>query len=247
MTKNKFNRIVFGFGLFSLVSCLSNPSGLTANFFKNRKWTCWESDDGNIKVYITGRYFGEYTSGVGTIKGGLNKFYYSSFVFNADGDPTSDYLNFYKFDGTYRSDYTYFIKAVKNGSKIDENKIFLSSSTGYEITLNAKSIDALNVDLRYVIRASLKSQKTGISFSHTFNSESFENGAVYYTNYNEERLLLSFGDNYRFTIKKGYDVVCTGSYNATKESARLTFDTNEIFDSNESIDFDLLFDNKIDS
>ena len=125
--------------IFSLTACFSNPSGLTANFFKNRKWTCWESDDGNIKVYITGRYFGEYTSGVGTIKGGLNKFYYSSFVFNADGDPTSDYLKFYKFDGTYRSDYNYFIKVVTEAYKYAVSNIPINENGFRDILLERKN------------------------------------------------------------------------------------------------------------
>ena len=247
MIKKTIKDVLLAAVLLSTCSCSSNPSGLTKEYFKDKKWVKWQTRDGSIQITIAGSYFNKYTSGVGSISGAEDKYYYARFVFNAEGNPKWDFLQFYKMDGSKRIDYTFDLKAVMIDKHVATDKIMIVSSSGEETILYEEKMNNSNIDLREVVNAKILSTEKQLEFNHTFDSESLQSGAVYFANFNNSTLKLHFENDFKFTIRENWDIKCSGSYFATRETVKLTFDTNEIFDSSESIDFDLLFDNKIDS
>lgn len=233
--------------IFSLTACFSNPSGLTEKFFEGKKWTEWRTEDDTIKISVTGSYFGKYQNGIGSVKGAPDKYYYARFIFNVQGSSDWDYLLFYKMDGRYSTDFKFDLKAVKKENIIENDKIKILSSKGEEYILIGHQIDKTNIDLRKVANAKLRSRDNNIEFNYLYDSESLQKGAIYYAQYNDKRIKLIFDDNFRFTITESWEIKCSGSYFATRETVKLSFETNELFEFKTSIDFDLLFDNKIDS
>jgi len=215
-----------------LIGCDSSHS-IPNNFFKDKNWTIWKSEDNSIAIYVASAYGAK--NGVWISHENNNEVKY---LVNMDS-----YVGISGFNRPWELKLTdtsndsfqkkYDCKTVKKDKNDSASKFAIETETE-SIILKAFDWKEEEVDINYL--KSIGNEELDLYCTVKVDPVDYSNGYCLAGTYLDDTLLIKGEPNRSFVISyKNH--TCSGHYSRKGDKLDFQFETNEIFDSLDHIEF----------
>lgn len=215
-----------------LVGCDESHS-IPDNYFKDKNWTIWMNEENNIAIYVASVYGAKNGVWISSAGGKEEKYL-------ADMDSFLGISGFSRpwelkltdtFDNTFQRKYD--CKRMKN-NKNDSSSMFTIETESESIVLKARNWKEEDIDINYL--EGIGNRDLNLYCTVKVNPTNYSKGYCLEGTYLGETLLIK-GEAGRAFVISYNNLTATGHYSREGDKIDFKFETNEIFESLDHIEF----------